>query len=405
MGLIHILVWLNFKTYTSFQKEDGSQTNLDLKTDWKLIKCSESPLLWQLEPERTSSASDASDQKNNQLTQLKLKRSRSSVLQLLTSYRSGLGSTLTAVQLPRSSRPRSEQRRRDGASAGGAHFGGCAPEAAAWEEPLQRRAQVRGGGGGRLWVAWIGDRIGEWKWVDWLPVGFWRSLVRALSVTDTPTPSPLPPSSVSPFSFPAPIASSPLFRQGRIQFLALGGWTRLHSGENCTSSHPSGAIVDPTPERMKRSRIYDQKNTSHVPLSLNLKSEGVKQPPARWRREERHECKTITQMSPLPFRCFTHVEPPDSGAPAADGLVRVRLSVIDTGEHSLLMRPNAKQWRYLSLIICFQLRHITRSLISALFTSDLQPAVRKLGTRRHKSAQITLNLFLSVLVLLKDFLK
>lgn len=105
------------------------------------------------------------------------------------------------------------------------------------------------------------------------------------------------------------------------------------------------------------------------------------------------------------IRCFTHAKSSDSGAPAGDGLAHVWLRVIDTGKHSLLMRHDANQWCYLSLIICFQLRHITRSVISALFMSDFQRAVRKRGRKRHKSAQITLNLFLSVLVLLKDFLK
>lgn len=79
--------------------------------------------------------------------------------------------------------------------------------------------------------------------------------------------------------------------------------------------------------------------------------------------------------------------------------------VIDTWEHSLLMRHNANQWYYLSRIICFQLQHITHTVISTLFISDFQNTVRKHSSERHKSAQITLNLFLSVLVLLKDFLK
>lgn len=83
---------------------------------------------------------------------------------------------------------------------------------------------------------------------------------------------------------------------------------------------------------------------------------------------------------------------------------QVQQALTDTREHSLLMRHKANQWCYLSPIICFQLRHITSSVISALFMSDFH-TVRKHGTERHKSAQITLNLFLSVLVLLKDFLK
>lgn len=79
--------------------------------------------------------------------------------------------------------------------------------------------------------------------------------------------------------------------------------------------------------------------------------------------------------------------------------------VTDTWEHSLLMRHNANQWYYLSQIICFQLQHITHRVISTLFISDFQHIVRKHSSEHHKSAQITLNLFLSVLVLLKDFLK
>lgn len=70
------------------------------------------------------------------------------MLKRLTSYRSGLGSTLTPVQLPRSSRPRSEQRRRDGASAGGADFGGCAPEAARLQLESRLRGERRSGGAG-----------------------------------------------------------------------------------------------------------------------------------------------------------------------------------------------------------------------------------------------------------------
>lgn len=85
--------------------------------------------------------------------------------------------------------------------------------------------------------------------------------------------------------------------------------------------------------------------------------------------------------------------------------VQSAADMTDTWEHSLLMRHNANQCCYLSQIICFQLQHIRHSVISALFMSDFQHIVRKHSAEGHKSAQITLNLFLSVLVLLKDFLK
>lgn len=94
-----------------------------------------------------------------------------------------------------------------------------------------------------------------------------------------------------------------------------------------------------------------------------------------------------------------------AGDPLFWGSLSLYSAVIDTWEHSLLMRHNANQWYYLSRIICFQLRHITHGVISTLFISDFQHIVRKHSSERHKSAQITLNLFLSVLVLLKDFLK
>lgn len=153
---------------------------------------------------------------------------------------------------------------------------------------------------------------------------------------------------------------------------------------------------------MRGTLIYDHKNTSttyHLSLFLSLNTVVFTQTRmiSGTLRKCHHHC-----FNPV---FFTQVKSSDSGAPAGDGLVHVWLSVIDTGDHSLLMRHNANQCCYLSLVICFQLRHITRTVISALFMSDFQHAVRKHGTKRHKSAQITLNLFLSVLVLLKDFLK
>lgn len=227
------------------------------------------------EPERTSSASDASDQKQPIKP---IKAEAELIIAVDATHLVPKRAWLHSHSAPTSTlQPAAQWAETEGRRV-------CAGEAAASEVS----AGPGGGGGGAL-VAWIGDRIGEWKWVDWLPVGFWRFLLRALSVTDTPSPPPSLPPCLPPL-FPCPYSFCPLFQARAHPISCPGRMNTASLRRNCRSSHPSGAIVDPTPERMKRTPIYGDKNTSHVPPFPSLQRKGVKQPRARWRREERREC-------------------------------------------------------------------------------------------------------------------
>lgn len=100
------------------------------------------------------------------------------------------------------------------------------------------------------------------QWVDWLPFGLWRALLRALSVTDTP------PSSLQCLPlFPCPIASSPSpgrthpiscprkISSSQIKYCFKTGRTLRQSEANDGTPHP---------RTTRRALIFDYKSTSTV---------------------------------------------------------------------------------------------------------------------------------------------